>query len=137
MSDKKPDLYLDVDGVLLLGWDAAGNRIENTWLVNMLLGSLDQFDRVFWLSCWTGGGSADRLYEKHPRFRDFGATVVEWGPNKTDGIDWSRPFLWIEDGFGGEEAEAFKAQAVDGQYIWQVRLGVMYENFRKSEARKK
>ena len=132
-NGNKPDLYLDVDGVLLMGWDAKGDRIENDWLIDWILASKHRFRKIYWLSCWTGGGSAKRLYERHPRFRDFGAKAVKWPIAKTDAIDWSRPFIWIEDGFGGDEALEFARRASKDQNVWQIRLGEQYENARNGD----
>jgi len=50
-------------------------------------------------------------------------TPLKWNNYKTEAIDWTRPFIWIEDGITSEEKEIFKKKAVAGQHIWETLSG--------------
>ena len=118
-----PDLYLDVDGVLLFM-----DKRENQWLIGMIQQARGFFGRIFWLSCWTSDGKAERLYEKHPAFRELKATPLKWNKLKTEALDWTRPFIWIEDGLLKEEMAFFKSKAVSGQDVYEITPGEHCEN---------
>ena len=113
-----PDLYLDVDGVLLFM-----DKAENQWLIGMIMRARPFFHRIFWLSCWTSDGKDERLYEEHPSFRELKATPLRWNKHKTEALDWARPFIWIEDGLLKEEMEIFKLRAVAGQHVYEITPG--------------
>ncbi len=116
---EKPDLYLDVDGVMLLFGN--GKEYVNLWLLNLIVKNRGQFDRIFWLSCWTLDGKTDRLLEEHPELGDLKATPLKWQKDKTDAIDWTRPFIWIEDGISEKERKDFNEKGCVWQQVWEIR----------------
>jgi len=121
MDEKKgkPDLYIDVDGVMLFL-----DKTENDWLLLWIQASRERFNRLFWLSCWTCMGNTETLYKKHPGFKILEPiTALKWNNHKTEAIDWTRPFIWIEDGITSEEKEIFKKKAVAGQHVWETLSG--------------
>lgn len=116
----KPDLYLDVDGVLLFL-----DKTENLWLMNLIDAGkkFGLFGKIYWLSAWTCMGTTDQLYREHPTFKRLKAKPLYWKNLKTEAIDWTRPFIWIEDGVLPEERAVFHLKAIAGQQIWEVRPG--------------
>lgn len=125
----KPNLYLDVDGVLLLTCNVKPFEKVNKMLLKMLLhkGFRQQFNEIYWLSCWTKTGSTKQLYEDYPEFKKLKATALVWDNYKTDAIDWSKKFMWFEDGVLDEEREVFNEKAVMGQVICEFWDGSSQE----------
>jgi len=116
-----PDLYIDVDGVIL--YQSNEGQYLNGWLINFIIQNKMMFGKLYWLSCWTSNGSAEPLFKQFPSLKELGALPLEWRRDKTEAIDWSRPFIWIEDGVGEDERKEFERRAVKGQQIWEVRAG--------------
>ena len=97
---KKPEnIYLDIDGVIL------GTRSPVEDVEALLAWLLDHFPgRVYWLTTHVrdgANGAADWLRGKLPdRLVDRLAAEVKptgWNVLKTEAIDFSVPFLWLED----------------------------------------
>ena len=123
-----PDLYLDVDGVILY------HNVYNEWMLKFLSSARLAFSRVFWLSCWTCNGDATTLLKWHPVFKMLEEyKPLVWKNLKTEAIDWSRPFLWIEDGVLPQEREIFNQKAKAGQSLWEVRPGEWAMNARHNQ----
>jgi hypothetical protein len=117
-ADEKPDLYCDVDGVILY------DRVVNTWLIEFIRRNRDMFGNLYWLSCWTSNGKSEELDKRLPQVLALGKVeALLWKELKTEAIDWSRPFIWIEDGVLDEEKKVFLERAVSGQQIWEIRPG--------------
>jgi len=112
-----PDLYLDVDGVVLY-------QKPNEWVLEMFKRILPLFDRRFWLSCWTKTGDTERLYSLHPELKFIDAKPLVWRREKFEAIDWVRPFIWIEDGVSEMDRAEFTINAKPGQHIWEIRNGI-------------
>ena len=108
------NLYIDVDGVLL-------HQNEDPCMLKLLTHIRGLFDNVYWLSCWTFNGKTEELYKRHPSFKSLKATPLKWDKLKTDAIDWSKPFVWMEDGITKEERKVFEEKAVEGQQIFEIR----------------
>jgi len=120
----KPNLYLDVDGVILfLKKGAIPYEYVDDFMFDFVLSSKHLFNKIYWLSCWTKTGSAERLYLEYPKLKDFEAIPLEWKILKTNAIDWSQPFIWLEDGVLTEERKIFHERAVANQHIWEIRPG--------------
>lgn len=129
----KPDLYIDVDGVCLFL-----NKTENDWLLILIKANRERFNRLFWLSCWTSNASTKLLYEKHPSFKILEPIkALKWNNNKTEAIDWSVPFIWIEDGITSEEKKIFTKKARSGQHVWETLSGEHCEVLIGREAEEK
>ena len=124
-----PNLYLDVDGVLLF------IDQENTWLFNLLLSNKNRFWKIFWLSSWTRNGTDDLLYKYHPKFKLLKAKPLKWVANKTEAINWKRPFIWLEDGIIEEERRIFNQKATPGQQVWECYPGEWIYFKRKTAGR--
>ncbi len=118
--NNKPDLYLDVDGVMLVVPEIIEGdqwQQENLFLFEWVKHSRHRFNKIYWLTCW----GVKRLYERYPRFQELDAIEANWQIEKTTGIDWSRPFIWIEDGVLDSEREVFRHISKPGQQIWELR----------------
>ena len=115
---EKPDLYIDIDGVILY------DRVVNTWLIEFIRRNRDMFGELFWLSCWTCNGKSEELEKRIPEVLALGEVkALPWNENKTEAIDWARPFIWIEDGATTSEMDEFSKKAVSGQQIWNISPG--------------
>lgn len=105
MNAQQLNIYLDIDGVLLINEKHAAPYADE-----LIAYVLDNFPgSVHWLTthCWQGENRthevlspvlssqvADRLHEIKP---------TDWGEYKTDAIDFSRPFVWLDDDLYDEE----------------------------------
>lgn len=97
------NIYLDIDGVLLANEKSPSNFANEfiTYVVSRY--------PTFWLTthCWHGDNHTVALLSKFfpeetMRFiRQIKPT--EWNMSKTDGIDFSSPFLWLDDDLYEEE----------------------------------
>lgn len=118
----KPNLYIDVDGVMLLF--PASNKHEptvNNWLLDFILNNKDRFDKIYWLSCWTAHANPQQLYFEYPIFKELNAIPLYWRFLKTDAIDWTKPFIWLEDGMIESERAIFNEKGKYGQQVWEIR----------------
>jgi hypothetical protein len=118
----KPDLYIDVDGVMLLfNPQKSFEETPNMWLYDFILANRGRFDRIFWLSAWTFDGTTEQLEQAYPEFLTLQAIPLKWQRNKTEAIDWSHPFIWLDDQVSDEEQEIFDKKAILGQQIWEIK----------------
>lgn len=94
----KPDVYLDIDGVLL------ANDLNPTLHVHEFLMKVkDSASEVYWLTTHCKG-DATTAYKRlelvlEPKtmelLKDVKAT--DWDAAKTDGIDFTKQFIWFDD----------------------------------------
>jgi len=108
------NIYLDIDGVLLANEKSSSNFANEfiTYVVSRY--------PTFWLTthCWQGDNHTEALLSKFfpeetMRFiRQIKPTG--WREYKTDGIDFSSPFLWYDDDLYEEEKiELIKHNALE------------------------
>jgi hypothetical protein len=104
-------LYIDIDGVMLLrlpgrrglrdGCEVAPHALD------FLIWAVQHFD-CFWLSSWSRYGEIEEVqrafrlaggHEFAAVARPIIASIraVRWKSYKTDGIDFSRDFVWLDD----------------------------------------
>lgn len=109
-------LYLDIDGVLV----AKGKSAQG--LVEFLQFATENFD-CYWLTthCY-GDVSTVFLYlvskvpdEALPYIEKFKPT--KWESWKTESIDFSSPFLWLDDNLFDMERKALMEHDAFGSYI--------------------
>lgn len=99
------NIYLDIDGVLL-----ADKATPAQYADEFLQAVLTKYpDSTYWLTTHVWNGENVISHSLVPYLRaDTQALlsrvkIVEWGDDKTDGIDFSQPFLWFDDDlFDGE-----------------------------------
>ncbi len=97
------NIYLDIDGVLL------ANEKSPAHFADKFIEYVVSRYPTYWLTtnCWQKDNHAVALLSKFfpeetMRFiRQIKPT--EWGESKTDGIDFSSPFLWFDDDLYEEE----------------------------------
>lgn len=111
----KPNIYLDIDGVLLANdLNAAKHVHEFIEVVK------ERANEVFWLTthCKGDATTAYRRLETvlEPKtmalLKDVKAT--DWDAAKTDGIDFTKPFLWFDDDLFDDERNVLQTNnAID------------------------
>lgn len=105
------NIYLDIDGVLL------ADKATPAYYANEFLQAvLTKYpDSTYWLTTHVWNGENIISYSLAPYLNaDTQALlnkiqVVEWGDDKTDGIDFTQPFLWFDDDLFDGERKALEA----------------------------
>lgn len=121
------NVYLDIDGVLLVN----DNNLAN--FAHEFLVYVTSRYPVFWLTTHCRGNIA---YTHNFLKRTFPPRTLEvakqirplnWVTNKTEAIDFSKPFLWFDDDlFDEEKAELLKHNALDNWIEVDFRKDVNY-----------
>jgi len=94
-------LYLDVDGVIV-GQNQDGDRVLIPDIEEILRYSKDNY-QCFWLTTHGRYSTEDVLRYLAPYCIDFEPSTfryieaARWNTLKTKAIDFSRPFIWIDD----------------------------------------
>ena len=114
------DIYFDIDGVLLINEKNAAPYASE--LINYTLDRMP--GSVYWLTthCWRGenrtydllspvlsGAAAGRLHN---------IKATDWGELKTDAIDFSKPFLWLDDDLYDEERAVLERHGALGSFVY-------------------
>jgi hypothetical protein len=99
------NIYLDIDGVLLVSDKQIANYSKD------FIKYLVENHNVYWLTTHCRGNA---LYTSDLLKKFFDKETMEyiqkiketyWEVNKTEGIDFSKPFLWFDDDLFKEERE--------------------------------
>ena len=123
------DIYLDVDGVL---FTTEGGIFElRDGFIGFLYFLTENFVNCYWLTCWED--SFNEVLKKV--YAGKIAAKFKWASwnhgnknGKATGIqDWSRPFVWIEDGISEREMEVLKEHGCEGNYIHVPYKGEMHK----------
>jgi len=105
----KPTLYLDIDGVLLA--NELNTAIGASEFIKYAVANFE----VYWLTTHCMDGTTEHAIEYlqqgtsedlRPYLKQFKPVV--WSNNKTEAIDFSKPFLWFDDDCWPEEREELK-----------------------------
>jgi hypothetical protein len=108
------NVYLDVDGVLLIDIGRAANFADS-----FLQTVLEKYpETTYWLTthCWLGENRCIDVLR--PALKPETLKLLEkikpteWGEFKTDAIDFSKPFLWFDDDLFPEEKEVLEKHNV-------------------------
>ncbi len=113
------NIYLDIDGVLLIN-----EKHATPYADELLQAILHEFpDSTYWLTThnWKGENRAKEVLAPHLKPE----TVVlldkvkptEWGDMKTDAIDFSQKFLWLDDDLWPEEVEVLEKHNATDNFI--------------------
>ena len=114
----KPNLYLDIDGVLL-----ANEENLSIGAIEFIKYAADNFE-VYWLTTHCMDGDPTHAIEYvqrttdedlRPFLRKFKPTT--WSLKKTDAIDFKKPFLWFDDDCYSGERLALKENNVFNSWI--------------------
>ena len=105
----KPDIYLDVSGVILLPGNKLANHAEE--FIEFLVENFD----VYWLTSLAKDGDANNVidiidglsrYDISEYLEDIEPT--SWSTNKTEAIDLESNFLWFDDYCSEEDKKILK-----------------------------
>ncbi len=113
------NVYLDIDGVLLVN-----EKYAAAFADELIIRLLEEFpDSTYWLSthCWKGENRtkqvlSDALKPETLELLDH-IKPTEWGEAKTDGIDFSQKFLWLDDDLWPEELSALEKHNATDNFI--------------------
>lgn len=112
------NIYLDIDGVLLADRATPAEHADK-----FLQAVLTKYpNSTYWLTThvWNGENVVNQSLAPYLK-PDTQALLgrikpTEWGEYKTDGIDFSKPFLWFDDDlFEGERAALERHNALSGR----------------------
>lgn len=111
----QPNIYLDIDGVLL-----ANKENLSIGAVGFIKYAVEHFD-VYWLTthCMDGDPTHAIKYLNRASTEDLRPWLekfkpVTWSLKKTEAIDFSKPFLWFDDdGFTGEKIDLNEHSALN------------------------
>jgi hypothetical protein len=105
------NIYLDIDGVLLIDIGKASNYADE-----FLIRVISKYpDTTYWLTthCWRGENRCIDVLRPALKPETFkllnNVKPTEWGEFKTDAIDFKQPFLWFDDDLFPEEKEVLEA----------------------------
>jgi len=123
------NIYIDVDGVLLL--DDLGNAGRGALRLGLFLSHLgnlqaDKKCKLYWLTTHCRDGSDKRVmsYLK-PKLDPYdydlitrmNITPTVWNELKTDAIDFSKNFLWLDDDASIREREILRTHNAEHKLI--------------------
>ncbi len=115
----KPNIYLDIDGVLLAN-DLQAANYANEFLRKVLA---EYPDTTYWLTTHCNGdASVPIAHVGHmfaPDVQQLMAQIkpTSWDVAKTRAIDFDKPFLWFDDDLFYEEKEELLAHGVLDNHI--------------------
>lgn len=114
----KPNVYLDIDGVLLANDFNPAKHVHD-----FLKAVTEKANKIYWLTTHCKG-DASTAYKRleivlEPQtmvlLKDVKAT--NWDIAKTDGIDFSRPFLWFDDDLFDDERKVLEQYHVLDNWV--------------------
>lgn len=106
---QKPNIYLDIDGVLLANEYNAANHTDE-----FLQYVIENYN-VYWLTTHCRGGVNRTIELLTPVLRPETVKLLskieetDWTKNKTEAINFAEPFLWFDDDLYDEEREELLA----------------------------
>ncbi len=113
------NIYLDIDGVLLVN-----EKYAAAYADELIVRLLEEFpDSTYWLSthCWKGENRTKQVLSGALKPETLELLVqikpTEWGEAKTDGIDFSQKFLWLDDDLWPEELTALEKHNATDNFI--------------------
>ncbi len=115
------NIYLDIDGTMIHENLAEPKAAEG--LTDFLIALRPH--QTFWLTTHCRDGNPVRPREIMKRFVPFELHAdidrilpTVWDMNKTEGIDWSKDFIWFDNDIGHFEAERFKTAGPDQNVVY-------------------
>jgi hypothetical protein len=112
------NIYLDIDGVLLTKY---GTLVPGA--PDFIKNIIDKHD-VYWLTTWCKDGKSDRalgILKKHfPKETMKHLTQIKpttWRTWKTEAIDFSKDFRWIDDMIFPEEERVLKENNAEDKLV--------------------
>ena len=114
-----PNIYLDIDGVLLANDQHAA--ISSKEFLKYVLTNYP--DTTYWLTTHCNGDASAPVRHISHLFDDETVELLKqikatsWQTAKTRGIDFTKPFLWFDDDLFYEEKETLLAHGVLDNWI--------------------
>lgn len=119
MKPKKTNIYLDIDGVLLIDEKHAAPNADH-----FLQAIINKYpDSTYWLTThnWQGENRAKEVLTPYLKPE----TIVllnkikptDWREMKTEGIDFSAPFIWLDDDLWPEEQKSLEENNAMDNFI--------------------
>ena len=113
------NIYLDIDGVLLANEKSAANYADE--FLQAVLAAYP--DSTYWLTThnWRGENRTKEVLAPHlkpetvPLLDKIKPTV--WNEMKTDGINFSEKFIWIDDDLWEDELKVLEEHDVTDNFI--------------------
>lgn len=111
MTTSKPNIYLDIDGVLL-----ANDHHAALYVDEFVATCIERGKNLYWLTTWCRGDAAPairRLEQTDMSPATIGLLAqhcrpTAWVDAKTEAIDFSDPFLWFDDDLFPDEREVLQ-----------------------------
>jgi len=119
------NVYLDIAGTLVYT-NQYGQRMAALGLEELLVSLRPH--TTFWLTTYCTDGDPTRAQEimkalvptsLHEDIMRVRPTV--WSVQKTEGVDWTQPFIWLDDTIGPEERRRFTTTLPQQRFI-QINL---------------
>ena len=114
----KPDIYLHIDGVLLVDEDSFSMGAKE-----FIIYATENFE-VYWLTthCMNGDPAHAVRYLQRSCDEDISTHLKKFKPTtwslmKTEAIDFSKPFLWLDDDCFSGEKQALRQRDVFNSWI--------------------
>lgn len=113
------NIYLDIDGVLLVNETHAANYADE--LLQAILKGFP--DSTYWLTThnWQGENRAKEVLAPYLKPKTVPLLdkikPTEWKEMKTEGIDFSKKFLWLDDDQWPEELETLEKHHSTDNFI--------------------
>jgi len=115
MNHKPTNIYLDIDGILLVNDGTPANHAND--FLRLVLQKYP--DTTYWLTTHCKGDANvpiarfGHMFEPDVAELMLKIKTTNWDMSKTEAIDFSQPFLWFDDElFISEERELNKHQAM-------------------------
>jgi len=115
----KRNIYLDIDGVLLVN-EAHASPYANEFLQHVIK---KYPNSIYWLSthCWKGENRAKEVIAPYLKSETVELLdkikPTEWDEMKTDAIDFSQDFLWFDDDLWPEELKTLEENNATGNFV--------------------
>lgn len=115
----KPNIYLDIDGVLLINEKTAAPFADE--FLRFILSNFPDSTYRLTTHCWQGVNRTREVLKPAFDIEILNMLSVikptDWGDAKTDAIDFSKPFLWFDDDLYPEEKAVLEAHNVLDSHV--------------------
>lgn len=114
----KPNVYLDIDGVLLANDLNPANHVHQ-----FLEKVIENANEVYWLTTHCKGDATTAfkrlqlILEPKTMALLTGVKATNWDSAKTDGINFTKPFLWFDDDLFYEEKRVLEQMKLLDNWI--------------------
>jgi len=113
------NIYLDIDGVLLANETHAANHADE-----FLQAVLAKYpDSTYWLTTHNWGGENRAKEALAPVLKPETVALLDkikptiWKDLKTEGIDFSEPFMWVDDDLWPEELDDLEKHEAENNFF--------------------